>query len=285
MSKFLEALADFVDKQDFDIIRASEIIGEGEPETLDLIPANRCQDGYSVAKAFTLTAVGLAYDKGIMSPDEKIVDIFADELPESGMDERWNMNTVDYALNFRIGLSSHAFDIDVEPYRTYGDNFLHYIMTCPLVYEPGTERRYGDGAYYLLARAIEKKTGISLEEFLRDNLKPLEFGEFAWSHCPQGHVMGATGLHLHTEDMAKLGMLWLRNGKVHGQRLLSEEFINLAKSREYCFYKDDSGKIMYKGGMCGQGVFVIYSQNRTFAYSSYGGNTDKILEFAAVYED
>ncbi|MGN0989613.1 MAG: hypothetical protein ACI4N6_04825, partial [Eubacteriales bacterium] len=37
---------------------------------------------YSVAKAFTVTAIGMLVDRGLLRVTDKIVDIFADEMPE-----------------------------------------------------------------------------------------------------------------------------------------------------------------------------------------------------------
>lgn len=39
--------------------------------------------------------------------------------------------------------------------------------------------------------------------------------------------MGATGLYLRTEDMIKLGILYLNNGVLKDERIISEEWINL----------------------------------------------------------
>ena len=55
--------------------------------TLQFQPANACNDSYSVAKLFTVTALGMLWDDKKLSFDERICDIFAGELPE-GHDPR-----------------------------------------------------------------------------------------------------------------------------------------------------------------------------------------------------
>ena len=39
---------------------------------------------YSLSKAFTSAAVGIAVDEGILSLDEKVSEIFPDKMPEIG---------------------------------------------------------------------------------------------------------------------------------------------------------------------------------------------------------
>ena len=46
-------------------------------ETVSVVPANPCCNGYSVAKAFTVTAIGLLYDKGLLTPDSLLTDILS----------------------------------------------------------------------------------------------------------------------------------------------------------------------------------------------------------------
>ena len=40
------------------------------------------------------------------------------------------------------------------------------MFEYPLLYTPETDRKYTDGAYYLLARVVEKITGDNVEDFL-----------------------------------------------------------------------------------------------------------------------
>ena len=100
-SRFLN-FAEFLDEQPFDIIRATEI-HDGKRETLERIRANYCQNTYSVAKFFTMTAIGRLVDDGKLSVKDKITDIFADELPKN-IDERWDITTVSTCLTHKIGL-------------------------------------------------------------------------------------------------------------------------------------------------------------------------------------
>ena len=285
MSKFLDECVELLKEQPFAITRISEY-KDGKIETAECTPDNPCQNVYSVAKTFTMTAIGLLYDKKLLTLDEKICDIFADELPESGMDERWKLSTVEMALTHALGLPGGFLDIDCNPSSMFGEDFLNYMFTYPLEYTPGTDHKYSDGAFYLLARIVEKKTGVEVDDFLwKEMFYKLGFQEMAWSHCPKGHAMGATGLYLHTSDMVKLGAVYLNGGTYNGERFLSEEWCRMAVEKGFALSWDETHTMYSKGGMRGQKLFVIPGQNRAVAVTSFGGNMDVIENFIKAFKD
>lgn len=256
-------------------------IRDGRIETVTLNPGNACQNSYSVAKAFTTTAIGMLWDEGRLSTDEKLVDIFADELPE-GMDEAWQEMTVHHLLTHTCGFPLGYLDIDAMDPNTFGTpDYLAYLFRTKLNYVPGQGNAYGDAAFYLLSRVVSKKTEKRLDEYLWPRLfYPMGFREVSWSTCPYGYPMGATGLYIYTEDMAKLGELYLRGGMYGGERLLSEAWVETVKTRGYEFHNLKRGKAYGKGGAFGQMLLFMPEENATLAWHSYGGGDllSKILE-------
>ena len=285
MSRFLDECLKFLETQPFEIIRISEIRSGRAPETEECTPANPCQNTYSVAKLFTMAAIGILYDKGLVRLDEKICDIFRDELP-AGTDERWEISTVATALSHKLGLPGGFLDIDTHKSSEFTDDFLSYLFTYPLEYTPETDCKYSDGAFYLLARIAEKRCGMSLDDFLwKEALLKLDFQEMAWSHCPRGHVIGATGLYIHSADMAKMGAVFLNGGTYNGQRILSKEWVDIAVNNEYGLDWDDEHRIYYKGGMFGQKLIMAPEQNRVVALQAFGANSDVVAKFVKDYGD
>ena len=286
MSQFLDALAAYTETLPFGVFRFAEIVGDSDPETVEFVATNRCQNVYSVAKAFAMTAVGILWDRGQLRLEDKICDILSDALPESGMDERWRLCTVQMALAHRAGLPGGFLDIDVTPARTFGEDYLRYMLTAPLRYTPGTDSIYSDGAYYLVSRVAEAVSGLPLDDFIWKEIGlPLAFDELAWSHCPQGHAMGATGLYLSAGDMAKLGALYLGGGVYQGKRIFSEAWRDLAVEKRFSLDPHRTGAYYAKGGMNGQKLYIIPGQNRVVAMQSYGGNTEVIGDWIAAWKD
>ncbi len=285
MSGLLQDVMKFVDSEPYEIIRISEIHNDGEIETLDREKTNFCQNIYSGAKAFAMTAVGILYDQGAVKPEDKICDIFADELP-AGMDERWALATVDMALRHRLGIPGGFLDIDCHPVSEFGQDFLKYMFTYPLAYTPGEQERYADGSTYMVSRIVSKLTGEKLDDFLwRTLLWKMGFQEMAWSHCPMGYPIGATGLYVNSCDVVKIPYLYLKNGVYRGERLLSEEWVKMTLEREYTFEWDITGRWFFKGGMYGQKMMGLPYQNRAVAFQAYGANSDRVARFIASYEN
>jgi len=234
------------------------------------VPANPCCNCYSVAKAFTVTAVGMLYDRGLLTPERKVVDILGDKFPANA-DPKWQAVTVHHLLLHQAGFAdSGLLDIDCDDASAYGTrDYLSLVLSAPLATMPGTERKYTDAAYYLLSRIVERVSGTDLADLLRPVLMDtMGFKEYAWSVCPQGYAMGATGLYLRTEDMVKLGILYLNKGLWKETRVISEKWVDLVLENGYEF-KDQGNGWFGKGGMNGQMLTFHREKGLAVAWHSY----------------
>ena len=286
MSRFIEELGAFAREHWDGAIRVAAARGDGPVESLDLRPASLCLNVYSVAKTFTMTALGLLYDQGLIDPQDRLCDILSDELPPRGMDERWRGVTLDMLLRHRAGMPAGFLDIDVTDPRTFTDDYLGYALTQPLAYAPDTEARYSDGAYYLLARAVEKRAGMALDTFLwREALTALSFRELAASRDPRGHVIGATGMYMGAADMVRLGQVYLGGGTYQGRQILSRAWVDTALSRGYALDRTAGGRAYAKGGMYGQMLIIAPDSGRVAAVQAFGHGGGPIAEFVAGYGD
>lgn len=279
MSDFFTRLTDYVRDQGWNTFSLAVAEGDADIQSAQLIRTNACQNVYSVAKAYTMTAIGMLYDRGLLTPDSRIVDLFHDELPADA-DDRWEVCNIDMALRHRLGLPGGFLDIDCAASTDFGEDFLAFLFKTPLAYDPDTDSQYSDGAYYLLARIVDKLSGEHMDDFLwRELFVKTDVLEAAMSHCPQGHPIGATGLYIRAADMVKLGRLYLRGGVYNGKRLLSEEWIRLVQDREYCFGWDETHSVYQKGGMHGQKLVIDPVHDRTACMESFGANGDLFVEF------
>lgn len=243
---------------------------EGEIRVQKAVAANPCCNGYSVAKAFSVTAVGLLYDKGLLTPETRVYDLLSDAFP-SDFDPRWREVTLDHVMRHRIGLDRDCIDIDNLSGETYPSrlDYLSLLLSMPLAHTPGEVYKYNDAGYYLLSRVIERVSGKDTAALLRPILmKEMGFREMAWSACPDGYCIGATGLYLYTEDMLKLGMLYLADGLWQGKRILSSAWIKTVLERGYEFTPKGGGWYG-KGGMRGQMLAFHPGLGRAVAWHAY----------------
>ncbi len=239
-------------------------------ETLKRIPSNPCQNCYSVAKAFCVTAIGMLYDEKKLTLDTTVSDIFLDELKQYEIPaQKWENVTIDNIMRHEIGFSEGFLDIDTEDITKYPtDDFLFMVLDRELPYAPGEKRVYSDAAYYLISRIVTKISGKKLDDFLMDRLfKKIGCREVAWSKCPENYPVGATGLYLRTEDVVKLGRIYLNGGVWNGERLFSEEWVKIVLKRGYEFGKRGQGYA--KGGMRGQCLYINYKDNVAIAWHSF----------------
>ncbi len=282
MSDFLKAFKDFALKNNYNIIRVTEICND-EASELSFYDTFRCLNSYSVSKVFTVSAIGMMCDDKLLSTDDKIVDILGRYTDSFNSD--FASLTVDDALKHRMGLEGGYLDIDLFPAHTFGNNFLSNVLNAPTVCAPGGREIYTDAAFYLLARVVEEKCGIPLENLLWQRLfEPLGFSEAAWSKCPQGHAMGATGLYISTCDMAKLGQLYLNGGQYNGRQIISSEWVNTVLSRGYELKPRNNGAYG-KGGMYGQMLLIVPKEHRVIAWHAFEHkNISPLIDWVISYK-
>lgn len=232
-------------------------------------PSNRCNNSYSVAKTFTMTAIGLLYDEGKLRVTDSLGQIFNN--PD------WNDVTIDHALTHRIGYGQGHLDIDVEDISEYPtDDFLKLALSYPRPYAPGEHYQYTDASFYLLSRVVDHISGEKLDSFLwKRVLKHMNIQELAWSRCPNEYPMGATGLYISSHDMVKLGAMYLSRGMWNGKRLLTEEWCRLAEARGYELHSANAD-ITGKGGMYGQFLGYSRTKNAAFAWHAFDDGKSRI---------
>ncbi len=250
--------------------------------TLSVIPANQCNNSYSISKFYTAAAIGMLWDRKLLRTDETLFEILGDEFPEQ-YDLKWKEVTVEHLLTHTAGFDHGVLDVDVEDIHSYpGDDFLKVVLAEPLPYAPGTHYQYTDAVFYLLSRIVSRISGKRLDDFLRPVLfGKLGFGEFAWSVCPRGYSMGGTGLYLRTSDMVKLGYVYANEGSYNGERILSPEWIHLSMGRGYGFRQLHDTGIYAKGGSNGQKLCFCPEKKVAYAWHAYETqkSTDILLEW------
>ena len=283
MSEFLDAFEQEIKRCEGANVFAIAEYHNGALSHKQLQRTNPCQNVYSIAKTYIVTAIGLLVDRGLLSTDEILTDILADELPE-GFHPIWKRTTVEMLLLHKVGLAPNFLDIDCNDATAFGEDFLAYTLNAPITEGfDGSTSTYTDAAYYLLSRIVEKRAGMPTDSFLWEHLLyPTGCREAAWSRCPMGHVIGATGLYIRAKDVAKHGAIYLNGGTYEGKRILSERFVHTVLEKGYELKCRQYPGVYSKGGMRGQGLVLIPAQGRAVAYLGCGDNP--FTHFVATWE-
>jgi len=171
----------------------------------------------SCSKSFASTAIGFAAAEGLLSLDDRIVDIFPEKL-DGEPHQYIKALTVKHLLSM-----STVSDDDRFTMRT-DDWTRDYLNSEPLHY-PGTIFGYDSIGTHILCEIVQKLAKSTLEEYLWPRLfEPLGVGrdELFWQLNPMGINHGGGGLHLTPEAMAKFGQLYINNGIWEGKQILPE---------------------------------------------------------------
>lgn len=182
---------------------------------------------WSLSKSFTSTAIGLAQDEGLLSVDDLVISFFPEDIPEKPSANLKAMRISDL-LRMNTGQA-------VEPgFRNMqSDNWVSAFLAHKVDYKPGTHFKYNSMATYMCSAILQKVTGMTMVDYLTPRLfEPLGIQKPSWESDPKGINVGGWGLSVRTEDISKLGQLYLQKGKWEGKQLLSEAWVEAATSNQ-----------------------------------------------------
>jgi hypothetical protein len=146
----------------------------------------------------------------------------------------------------------------------------------------------------MLSEIVQKATGTTLLEYLRPRLlEPLGIRNPRWEATARGVTLGGYGLAATTEDIARLGQLYLQEGEWGGRRLLPAEWVAAATARQasngsnpasdwdqgygYQFWRCRHGH--YRGdGAFGQYCIVMPEQGAVIAITGGLRNMQVVLD-------
>lgn len=214
-----------IELHSFMLVRHGHVVAEGwwHPYTAD-----RVHLLYSLSKSFTSTAAAFAADEGLFNLDDTIITHFpefASEITDPNSRAMRIRHVASMASGHERETRPEAFEGDPqEPVRGF--------LLIPPDRPPGTVFAYNQPCTYTLASIVQRNSGMPLTRYLRSRLfDPLGIGEVGWATAA-GREQGYTGLHARTEDIAKLGQLYLQRGEWNGAQLISKEWVAEATSKQ-----------------------------------------------------
>ncbi|RLD95088.1 MAG: serine hydrolase [Bacteroidetes bacterium] len=248
---------------------------------------------WSLSKSFTSTAIGLAQDEGLLSIDDLVISFFPEDIPEELSSNLKAMRISDL-LRMNTGQA-------VEPsFRNMqSDNWVEAFLAHKVDYKPGTHFKYNSMATYMCSAILQKVTGMTMVDYLSPRLfEPLGIQKPTWETDPKGINVGGWGLSVRTEDISKLGQLYLQKGNWEGKQLLSEAWVEAATSNQtsngsnpesdwdqgygYQFWQCRYNA--YRGdGAFGQYCLVMPEQDAVIAITAGSDNLQGILDVVWEY--
>ena len=245
---------------------------------------------FSVTKSVISALVGVAVKEDrIENLDQRLPEFFPEHFGP-GTDPRKRQITVENLLTMTNGfrLNSLLNNKGFEQIMS-SDDVVEASIGQPMAKEPGEEFNYNEGDAHLLSAILTKTTGQSALVYAHENLfgplgidsdpdasmqavpanfRRFEQAGFVWADDGQGNSVGAGGLKLTARDMAKIGYLYLQDGRWEGRQIVPRGYVR-ASTREQV----ETG-YSPAGGPAGYG-YLWWTRKvegyRAFYASGYGG--------------
>ena len=216
---------------------------------------------HSMCKSITGMAVGFLVEEGKLELSENIYKIFSDKGSTWVKMFRPEV-TVENLLTMTSGVTFNESGI------VSGNDWLESYLNASVAEKPGTKFQYNSLNSYVLSAIIAERTGMPMDEYLKPRLfEPLGITDYLWEKCPRGITKGGWGLFMHTEDMAKLGQLYLNKGKWNGKQIIPESWAEASVTKKvdsiegtygygYQLWMEERPGSFEYNGMLGQNVLI-----------------------------
>ena len=181
---------------------------------------------FSISKSFTSIAVGLLADEGRISLEDPIIQYFPEKLPDKDNIHPWIAQmTIKDMLMMRSCHASTTYKLDMT------SDWVASFFTVQPTHPPRTLFHYDTSAAHTLCALVEKLTGHSMLDYLKEKLHILGFSEESYMiKDPFGVSMGGSGLVALSLDLMKFGYFIAHRGLVLGEQLISPSYIDMAVS-------------------------------------------------------
>ncbi|MEG7530655.1 MAG: serine hydrolase domain-containing protein [Hungatella sp.] len=217
---------------------------------------------YSISKSMTSIAIGILIRDGKINLQDKICQYFPDKLP-GGKAHPWiEAMTITHMLTMS---TAH----EKTTYKDYGkDDWVESFFTVPPDYPPGTVFSYDTSSSHVLAALVERVSGMSITEFLKQNFLT-EIGadqHISWLTDPMGVSEGGSGFSCTTEELSKIAYVCNHYGNFFGKQILDEAYMRAATGVQI-----DTGKQSTKDEQQGYGFQFWRVRHHGFALYGMGG--------------
>lgn len=194
----------------------------------------------SVTKTVGGMLVGAAIERKLLKIDSPVLPFFRDKMPVAHPDPRKGRITVEDLLTMSSMLEcddGNQFSRGNEERMYLVEDWTRFFLDLPIRgfadwSPPPAKQPYGRAFSYctagttLLAPLLERATKRSVPDFADEVLfKPLGITQVKWQMQPLGSAMTGGGLGLRTQDLWKLGQLYLNGGKWEGKQVLPQAWV------------------------------------------------------------
>ena len=182
---------------------------------------------HSFGKSYVATGIGAACTDGLLSVDDRIVDLFAQDIKELGVPitDHLAQLTVKHVLTMSNGMSVHAAS---------GEHLVRNYLQTDVDQVPGATFMYNTTGSCLLGEIVRRVTGKSVLDYMQQRVFDhigLDCDRLHWMTFKSG-LHAAPGVASCTENNLRLGMLYLQGGLWDGKRVIDAQWITDATKKQ-----------------------------------------------------
>jgi CubicO group peptidase (beta-lactamase class C family) len=246
-------VADYRFQQDYEAIAAqydttNHQYNYDHPDWHPYLNGSELHTLQSVTKSVTSAALGIAIDEGLIAGVDAPVMPFFEAYQPFTTDERKESTTLEDFLTMRSGIAwktdaaygtgEHSTDL-----LESSQEWIRFVLDQPTDTTPGSVFEYNDGVSVLLGKIVREATGQRMDDWARERLfEPIGITDFYWKITPDGEADTEGGLYLATEDLARIGYLFLRGGMWDGRRIVSTEWVEASTAPVVPDVAPDNGR-------------------------------------------
>ncbi len=184
----------------------------------------------SANKTITSILMGIAIDRGfIKNVDVKVCDLFPEYQSIIDWGENKHLLTIKHLLTMNTGLDCNDWDAasvgnEEKLYKT--EDWIKSFLQLPFKEKSGTQFSYCTFGEIMARTIIVKATGMSLQNFAKENLfDPLGIENYEWTMTMPNREDIGIRVSLIPRDFAKLGQLYLNAGLWNGEQIVSDDWV------------------------------------------------------------
>ncbi len=179
----------------------------------------------SISKSIISVLTGIALDEGILSSPSQKLNEFYPEYLGAGDNPHKSDITLANLLSMSAGFQWDDLHVDL-PRCTATKDWHRCVIASALVDTPGSKFNYNSCLTHLVSGILTKRSGMSTLAFATSRLfRPLGIQCARWDQDPHGYFIGGWQVYLTPRDLAKFGLLFLRNGQWDGRQIVSAQWL------------------------------------------------------------
>ena len=184
----------------------------------------------SLSKTIMALLIGIAIAEGDITSE---LDPVANYIPQWRQDERSKI-TIQDLLYMQSGLRNqdNTDNLASDLVRMYvSANANNVALKIPAVQPPKQAFDYNNANTQILSQVLEQATGERYANYLSTRLwQPLQASDaYLWLDRPQGNPKPFCCLFATPRDWARVGQLFLDRGRVNGQQIVPESWLEKMK--------------------------------------------------------